>query len=269
MCLQFYINIIPWLFLALTEREGPSGRRSPLRSGWHRGGASPPSDRAERSLLCEVLWYAMSVPAPGVARGPVRETTVDAPCPVCDHHPLALRSLDLDLPYFGEALQTTLVCPACGYRHGDLLLTRSREPIRATLRVERPEHLSARVARSSSGTIRIPELEAVMEPGPRAEAFVSNVEGVLRKFLDVILGQEAVAADPESRARLSAVRSRVEAMMEAREPFTFVLEDPTGNSDVLQEDVRREILSKAEAARLKSSEMTFDLSEVTLSDEEE
>lgn len=211
----------------------------------------------------------VTLPAPDVARGPVRETSLDAPCPVCGRAPLVLRSLDLDLPYFGEALQTTLVCPACGYRHGDLLLTRHREAVRVTLHVTRSEHRSARVARSSSGTVRIPELGATLEPGPRAEAFVTNVEGVLRKFVDVIQGQEAVAETAAERRRLDGIRRRMEAMLEGRESFTFILEDPTGNSDVIQEDVVRERLSPEEAARLKSSETVFDLADLARSDEEE
>ena len=165
-------------------------------------------------------------------------------------------------------MQTTLQCAACGYRHNDLLLTRHREPVRITLRVARPDQRSARVARSSSGTIRIPELEAVMEPGPRAEAFISNVEGVLRRFLDVVQGQQAVARPPDERARLAAVRARLEAMIEGREPFTFVLEDPTGNSDVVHADAVRKTLSPKEAARLKSSEAIVDLADLLGPDEE-
>ncbi len=211
----------------------------------------------------------MAFPAPDVARGPVREQPVESPCPVCGHSPLVLRSLELDLPYFGGALQTTLVCSACGYRHGDLLLTRHRPPERLMLRVVRPEHLSARVARSSSATVRIPELGASMEPGPRAEAFVSNVEGILRKFLDVVRGQEAVAGSDSESASLGGVHARIDAMIEGREPFTFILEDPTGNSDILQEDVVRTRLSPQEAAQLRTSETVLDLQDIRHDDEEE
>ncbi len=205
-----------------------------------------------------------------MARGPVRETPVDAPCPVCGHEPLTLRSLDLDLPFFGGALQTTLLCGACGYRHVVLLLTRRREPARITLRVERQDQLSARVARSSSGTVRIPELGASMEPGPQADAFVTNVEGVVRKFLDVVQGQEATAESARDRTRLAAVHRRIDGMIDGREPFTFILEDPTGNSDVLHADAVRVVLSPEEASRLKSSEAILDLADLApAADEEE
>lgn len=206
---------------------------------------------------------------PEIARGPVRETALEAPCPVCQHTPLTLRSLELDLPYFGEAIQTTLACPACGYRHGDLLLTRRGEAVRITVHVARPEQLSDRVARSSSATIRIPELDASMEPGPRAEAFVSNVEGVLRRFLDLVQGQEAVADTKSSRAALVRTRRRIERMIAGEEPFTFIVEDPTGNSDVQDGGAAREALTEEEAAALKSTETMIDLSDLTSADKDE
>jgi zinc finger protein len=108
-----------------------------------------------------------------------------------------------------------------------------------------------------------------MEPGPRAEAFVSNVEGVLRKFLDVVQGQEAVAETAAKRKRLRSVHARIQGLIDGAEPFTFILEDPTGNSAVLHEDVVREVLSPEEAARLKTSETVLDLADLVPADEEE
>jgi zinc finger protein len=175
----------------------------------------------------------------------------------------------MDLPYFGDAIQTTLTCSACGYRHGDLLLTRRLEAVRITLRIDRPEQLSDRIARSSSATIRIPELGAAMEPGPRAEAFVSNVEGVLRRFLDVVQGQEAVADSKSSRTALARTRRRIESMIDGKERFTLVLEDPTGNSDIQDEAAARAPLSADEAAALKSSETMIDLSDLAWAQEDE
>src|SRR3990170_4606625 len=96
---------------------------------------------------------------------PVREVALESACPMCGAQPLLMRSLRLDIPYFGDALQTTVLCRECGFRHEDVI---------------------ARVVRSSSCTIRIPEVGAVMEPGPQSEAFISNVEGVLGRFRDIL-----------------------------------------------------------------------------------
>lgn len=108
-----------------------------------------------------------------------------------------------------------------------------------------------------------------MEPGPQADAFVSNVEGVLRKFLDVVQGQEAVAESRSARATLAAVHRRILGMINGEEPFTFILEDPTGNSDVVHEGAVREVLSEREASSLKSSEMVLDLADLVPSEKKE
>ena len=129
---------------------------------------------------------------------PINEIALDASCPMCGEAPLRMRSMALDIPYFGDALQTTLLCGACGFRHGDVLLTRQGDPTRASLKIRRPGDLNARVVRSSSCTVRIPEAGAIMEPGPQSESFISNVEGVLRRFRDII-GFLARNADTRTR----------------------------------------------------------------------
>jgi len=54
-----------------------------------------------------------------------------------------------------------------------------------------------------------------MEPGPRAEGFVNNVEGVVRRFLDVLEGQIATA-DAEDQERMVVARDWLSEMIEGR-----------------------------------------------------
>ena len=54
-----------------------------------------------------------------------------------------------------------------------------------------------------------------MEPGPRAEGFVNNVEGVVRRFLDVLGGQVATA-DAEDQVRMVVARDQLSEMIEGR-----------------------------------------------------
>ncbi len=204
----------------------------------------------------------MECPPPGIVRGPVQEERLPSPCPVCGRANLVLRSVPLDLPYFGEVLQTILRCEDCGYRHADLLLTRTREPRRVSLRVTHADRLNARVARSASCTVRFPELGARMDPGPRSEAFVSNVEGLLHRFRDVALGAKALASSKRARADAAGAVARLDECIEGRRPFTLVLEDPTGNSDVLHEDAVREELTPEEVAHLRAPEPAMDLREL-------
>ena len=48
------------------------------------------------------------------------------------------------------------------------------------------ETITARVVRSSSCTVRVEELDLEVEPGIAADGYVSNVEGVLNRFISAI-----------------------------------------------------------------------------------
>ncbi len=197
------------------------------------------------------------IPGSSLVRGPLREVVIDGVCPLCAQPTLVMRSLPLEIPYFGEALQTTVLCQACTFRHPDLLLTKEGDPVRYELKVAAPEDLAARVVRSASGTIRIPELGAVVEPGPRAEAFVSNAEGVLQRFRDIVAFANRTAESTASRRKTERALSRIDAMIAGDVPFTLILEDPTGNSAILHDRARKDLLSRTEARRLKRGTPEF------------
>src|SRR2546427_11120509 len=110
---------------------------------------------------------------------PVNDVALDAACPACGAAGLRMRSMALDIPYFGDALQTTVLCEACGFRHGDVLLTNQGPPTRHALRVASPGDLRARVVRSSSCPVRDPEPGASLEPGPPSDACISHLERLL------------------------------------------------------------------------------------------
>ncbi len=98
-----------------------------------------------------------------------------------------------------------------------------------------------------------------MEPSMRSESFISNAEGVLRRFRGVF---EFLARNGDSDARRRAARKSLgvlERMIDGREPFTLVLEDPSGNSAILHEAAEVRTLSEREARRLKQNSFTMDL----------
>jgi zinc finger protein len=129
----------------------------------------------------------------------------------------------------------------------DVLLTRQGEPKRYALNIRCPDDLVARVVRSSSGTVRVPELGALVEPGPASEALVSNVEGVLIGVRDVVEMLTRSAETAEQRRRAEALLGEIEGILEGRRGATLILDDPLGNSAILS--------SRAEARRLIAEEV--------------
>ena len=76
---------------------------------------------------------------------------------------------------------------------------KDEKPGASTLVISEPEHLRSRVVRSSSCTVRIVELDLEVKPGSASTGYVSNVEGVIDRFMDVIImvTRQAYAEDAE------------------------------------------------------------------------
>lgn len=186
---------------------------------------------------------------------------MQAPCPLCGS-PTLLRALSLDLPFFGDALQTTVLCRRCGFRHADVLLLSEGEPTRVEFRVREPADLAARVVRSSAGTIRVPEIGADVEPGPGAESFVSNVEGVLRRIRDVLGFAQRRADTADARENAAARIRDVDRMIDGGQSFTLILDDLTGNSAILHERAMRRSLTPEELQDLRPATYALDVEDV-------
>ncbi len=166
-------------------------------------------------------------------------------CPACGREILIVYER-LEIPHFSDVLLIVVACEGCGYRHVDTIILGEGEPVRWTVRVESPEGLSIRVVRSTTGTIEIPELGMKVEPGTACEGFVTNVEGVLKRFEQAV-GSYLMGTDDEGeRERARAVLDRIAAARNAAMPFTLILEDPAGNSALIGEKAVRTALDMPE-----------------------
>ncbi len=186
---------------------------------------------------------------------PVSEN-LDWTCPVCNQPKMQVRSEIYTVPFFNQLAMFMLRCSACGFTHNDIFSTEERTPCRWTLYVNRPEMLNIRVVRSSSGTIRMPEFGIDIEPGPAAESFISNVEGILLRTRPIIESAINFAENDEQRARGHEVLNLIDRASAGEIPFTLILEDPVGISGILPDDmtlVKYEELTPEEAANLRGA----------------
>jgi zinc finger protein len=158
------------------------------------------------------------------------QSVVQGRCPYCEREIQYLYQTE-NIPYFSEILIVSGRCE-CGYRHADTMVLGEAEPARWEIQVEGPEDLAARVVRSASAAIRIPEIGVEIDPGPACEGFVSNVEGVLERVEDV-LGTVLSWAEGEERENALALKERIGLAREGSIPFTLTIEDPTGNSAII------------------------------------
>jgi len=182
-------------------------------------------------------------------------------CPSCNKANLLIRSMLYSIPFFNELVMFSMECPSCNFSHNDVFSAEQRKPARFTLHVDKPALLRARVVRSGSGTIRFPEFGIDVEPGPAAESFITNVEGVIQRTMSVVQTAINFADKPAEKAKGAEILANMNQAIEGNFPFNLVLEDPAGVSGIILDDmsqVKYEELSIEEASQLKGAPFWID-----------
>ena len=183
----------------------------------------------------------------------VEQVPVDIPCPICGAvGELRMMTHIDEIPYFGEHTQVTVLCNACGWRQSDFIPAEGRKPGGCKLVITKPEHIRSRVVRSSSCTVRIPELDLEVKPGSSSTGYVSNVEGVIDRFMDVIImvTRQAYAEDSPME-NIQTLQTMHTTLLELKEDpipraITIELLDPNGHSQILHEDAEMRELESHE-----------------------
>jgi zinc finger protein len=179
-------------------------------------------------------------------------------CPLCQSD-LVMKWQRDNIPYFGEIMYITARCE-CTFRFADTMILSSKEPMRYELSVESQEDLNARVIRSTSGTIRIPEMGIAVEPGTVSDSYITNIEGVLQRVQNVLMtASKWVQEDEEKFARSQELLCMLNEVMESKRKITVIIEDPLGNSAIISKKAVATSLSKEEAEKLNTGMIVFDV----------
>lgn len=155
-------------------------------------------------------------------------------CPVCGSGTLETNIVEENVEFFGRMLLVTTYCSNCGFRHNDVIMVDQREPVRIKFTASGEEDLKVRVIRSSHASIRIPEIGVSIDPVTSGESFVSNVEGVLLRVIN-IMSQLLRDSEGEKREDLLERLKKIGRMRNGLEKFTIIIEDPSGNSAIVSE----------------------------------
>jgi len=178
-------------------------------------------------------------------------------CPSCGRE-LKVLVTTYDVPFFGKILLTSVSCE-CGFKHADSVIAGEKDPVRYVIKINR-ENLFTKVIRSTSGTIRIPEIGVSIEPGPASQAFITNLEGVLDRVEGVVrTAMRWNSEDKEKVRRCEWILERIRNTIDGDEELTLILEDPLGNSLIVSEEAFKEIMSQEEAQKLKTGMTIIDI----------
>ena len=178
------------------------------------------------------------------------ESKIDVSCVICGFDGgLSMIAHTEEIAYFGEHTQITLTCPGCGWRQTDFIPAEAREGSSHTYRIDSTDDLQVRVIRGSACTVRLLELDLEVRPGSHSTGYVSNIEGVLNRFQDVVdmVGRQAAIEGDDGA--ITELEQLTQAMLEIRQgqrEATLQLLDPHGHSMILTDDVQTRALTEAE-----------------------
>ena len=194
----------------------------------------------------------------------MNEQSIEIPCPICASSGQVKLIAHVDeIPYFGEHTQVTLLCHACGWRQTDFIPAEGKKAGGWSMVIDSEEKLRARVVRSSSCTVIVPELDLRVNPGSSSTGYVSNVEGVFQRFLEVIgmVERDLNSSNEDETIRIQTTAEHMNTLKHMTQVITalgtpqgasLTLEflDPHGHSMIMHPDAIERDLTAEELATL-------------------
>ncbi len=154
-------------------------------------------------------------------------------CPICGKKALEVREAVHLQPYLGRTLIVSRLCKNCGYKRAEMVPLNPKKRKIVVFKVSSEEDLYARIVRTGTATIYIPELEAVIDPGVDAPFFVTNVEGLLGRIEDAVERIKVLEGGGETVSRVEELKRLIERFKRGEGELTIVIDDPIGLSDVI------------------------------------
>ena len=173
-------------------------------------------------------------------------------CPACGIEGKAKSIMkELEIPHFGKVLETSIQCPECGFKHNDIIALEQNDPAKYILEINK-NTLTVRVVRSQSATVSIPEAGIKVEPGPKSEGYVTNVEGMLNRFEDAVKKALQLFDDEESQKNGKNTLDHIQELKNGNKTATLIIQDPFGQSNIVSDKVEILEIPEEELRELKT-----------------
>ncbi|KAB8392298.1 hypothetical protein FH972_024813 [Carpinus fangiana] len=159
---------------------------------------------------------------------------VESLCMRCGENGITKFLLTL-IPHFRKILLSAFECPHCGERNNEVQFAGEIQPRGCCYHLQvpsgDPKMLNRQVVKSESATIKIPELDFEIPPEAQRGS-LSTVEGILVRAADELqaLQEERKQVNPQTAEAIDQFLLKLKACATGDSSFTFILDDPAGNS---------------------------------------
>lgn len=172
-------------------------------------------------------------------------------CPSCQKGEINILKTIYDLPDGDKMLILKFECDKCKFLKNDVIpLTTNMEAGIMTLKVSEEEDLKSKIYRSPKGRLEIPELELIVDPGPRADFYYTNVEGILVRFENAvsIYRRNLEEDDPEIK-EIDEILNNLQKAMKGKFNFSLKITDEQGGSYIIPQDKSKYTFQKIEKSK--------------------
>ena len=173
-------------------------------------------------------------------------------CPSCEEGIIDIIRSIYDLPDGDKMLILKFECNKCSFHKNDVIpLTTNMEPGIMTLQVTNEKDLKSKIYRSPAGKLEIPELDLIVEPGPRADFYYTNVEGILFRFEGAVsIYRNSLETNDSEISEIEELLENLKKAMEGSFKFTLKITDPQGGSYIIPQDNTKYRFKKIEEKEL-------------------
>ena len=159
-------------------------------------------------------------------------------CPVCGKNKATFSEYEVEDPYVGQIAIFSIKCNACGFKNSDLEFINPGQPAEYSVDIESKEDLDIRVIKSGECEVKIPSFRISVDSSMGSEGFISNVEGVLKRFRDqVYLLKDDPELDKSQKKKLKNIIKGLDSVFYGEKKITLKLIDRSGNSAIVADKV--------------------------------
>ncbi|XP_048184836.1 LOW QUALITY PROTEIN: zinc finger protein ZPR1 [Corvus hawaiiensis] len=139
------------------------------------------------------------------------------------------------IPFFKEIIVSSFSCDSCSWSNTEIQSAGriQEQGVRYTLAVASRQDMNREVVKTDCASARIPELDFEI-PAFSQKGVLTTIEGIIDRAVAGLEQDQPArrATDKEVARKIDEFIGKLRQLKEVNSPFTFILDDPSGNSFV-------------------------------------
>ncbi|NWZ69388.1 ZPR1 protein, partial [Acrocephalus arundinaceus] len=139
------------------------------------------------------------------------------------------------IPFFKEIIVSSFCCDSCSWSNTEIQSAGriQEQGVRYTLAVTSRQDMNREVVKTDCASARIPELDFEI-PAFSQKGVLTTIEGIIDRAVAGLEQDQPSrrATDKEVARKIDEFIGKLRQLKEVSSPFTFILDDPSGNSFV-------------------------------------